>query len=351
MTSLLCAEIGTGGRIRISVSDYRLYCGRCRSLTGRRSRFCEQCGYDLQRNSSANIPVLFGRVVEAQGREPERLVGVFGDYVLLSVLGEGGMGQVFEAMKCDSGQRFAMKMVHESLRLRGGSHVQSLIDEGRRQASIVHPNVVRVFGFIQDPHTGRMALVLELIEGQSLDEALKGTGETGFDLQTVLVMSQHMTMGLKVVHQHGFIHADVKPGNFLYGRSGRSENVIKISDFGISRSLKEQLTGDGKRLRARTPGYSSPEQILNAPLGVQSDLYSLGCVMFELLTGQHVFSFDDFQRCDRDHVQEPAPYVPELRADVPRALAELVASLLRKSPAERPESADEVLAELGRIRL
>jgi len=333
------------------MSEYRLYCGRCRSLTGRKNRFCEQCGYDLNRNSSANIPVVFGKVVEAQHREPESILGVFNDHILVSVLGEGGMGRVYETMKCDSGQRFALKVVHESLRLRGSSHIQLLIDEGRRQASIVHPNVVRVFGLIQDQRSGQIGLVLELIDGDSLDKVLDKTGKTGFDLETVLLMSQHMTMGLKVVHQHGFIHADVKPGNFMYGRGSEDEQSIKISDFGISRSLKAQLTGDGKRLKARTPGYSSPEQILNQPLNVQSDLYCLGCVIFELLTGVRVFSLEDVATCDQDHVREQAPYVTDVRAEVPRRLAELVAALLRKDPHARPSSANAVLEELRKVQL
>lgn len=332
------------------MSDVRLYCGRCRSLTGRSSRFCERCGMDLHRHSSANITVSFGKVVQAQRREPDKIVGVFNDHVLVRIIGEGGMGQVFETMKCDSGQRFALKLVHENFRLRGRAQMQALMDEGKRQASIVHPNVVRVFGLMQDRHSGRMGLLLELIDGDSLDVVLDAGGEGGFDVETVLLMSQHMTLGLQVVHQHGIVHADVKPGNFMYGRGSSGKQSIKVSDFGISRSLKAQLTGEGRVLKARTPGYSSPEQILNTPLNVQSDLYCLGLVMYELLTGQRVFALDDPAQCDQDHLQTLPPYLGHALPEVPRRLAELVAALLNKDPLNRPSSANDVLAELRMIQ-
>ena len=323
---------------------YRMYCGRCTSLVGEQSRFCEQCGLDLSGRTAPRFTVKFGNVVIHQGLEPAQILGVFGDHLLVREIGVGGMGQVFETMHRVSGQRFALKLVRERLRLKGSRHLDNLVKEAQMQAQIVHPNVVRGFGLLE--HQGQLGLLLELIRGESLDVLLDRGESARWHVKQAMVVAQQMAIGLDVVHHHGFIHADVKPANFMLGDDARYGRVLKVSDFGIARSLRSNI--NEKVANARTPGYSSPEQIRGESLTAVSDLYALGCVIYELMAGQPVFPYDDVNRCDNFHLTTAAPPIWDYKPDTPKPVGDLIHRLMAKEPRERPRSAREVYDELTR---
>ena len=325
------------------MSQGRSYCGQCGHLLLGQLRFCDQCGSALHTLQHGSIPVQFGPVVEQLGNVPSRIEGLFGDYALLDPLGEGGMGFVFRAMHRWSGQEFAIKMVSEHLRFRRGL-LEAFAREAETQAEIVHPNVVRVFQFARDG--GRSALVMELVRGVTLDVLVHQRGEQGVSRGQLLWLAGQMALGLTVVHDYGYVHADIKPTNFLFGTTDQGETVLKIADFGIARSLRAELTGPKKRSRSGTPGYMSPEQIRGEQLTAASDLYSLGCVLYEVITGRPVFPLDDWEEAMRMHLELEPPPIEELRPDAPEQLAQLVRLMLCKEAKHRPKSAQAVFQHL-----
>jgi serine/threonine protein kinase len=324
------------------MSAYRIYCGNCCHLVGEGSRFCEECGLDHGHRSAPKWTVQFGNVVTHRQAEPRQILGMFGDYLLTKKLGEGGMGRVFKVMHRKSGQEFALKVLLDRLQLKGKRHWNTLIKEAKTQAQIVHPNIVRVFDLLECG--GPPGLLMEIVDGEDVDVVLRRNGDQLLSLDEVRFYASQMALGLDVVHQHGIIHADVKPANFMLGRRSHDDWIVKISDFGIARSLRSRMSST--QAKARTPGYSSPEQIMNHPIGPASDLYSLGCVIYELLIGKPVFSFENTSRCDHEHMHiAPAP-IEEVRNSTPAHWAALVRDLLQKDPSSRPTSAREVAQRL-----
>ena len=275
-------------------------------------------------------------MVEQQRRIPDAIVGQVGHYLLLSKLGAGGMGVVFRALQPISGQVFAIKVLNDQAGI-GGRAGQLLRQEADTQAAIVHPNIVRLFDFVNVP--GRLAIVMELVEGVSLREKITERAGRALSAGQLAWLGAEMALGLEVVHQHGFIHADIKPANFLFGVSQQGHAVLKVADFGIARSLADQ-----KQIIAGTYGYMSPEQIRGEPISRASDLYGLGCVLFELACGSPVFGAVDGADCAERHCHERAPAIPMHRA--PRHVRDLIAALLEKEPGRRPATAEAVMHTL-----
>lgn len=332
-----------GGRHQ-GPTDAFIYCGgeRCHRRNPAGVRFCTGCGESIGRGAIG--PVQFGPVVLARQAVPLEARGALGEYLLLSKLGEGGMGSVYKGMQPLSGQHFALKVLNRELRLKRGA-VELLAREAETQSRIVDPRIVRVFRFMQE--RSRSALVLELVNGAALDEVLRD--RAGLRRGQLLWLAREMALGIDVIHRHGFVHADIKPSNFLFGTTDAGQTVLKVADFGIARRLERELVNAGNRIVAGTPGYMPPEQIFGHPLNRTSDLYSLGCVYYQLITGQPVFPYDDMEVCIRHHATTPAPSVRTQRSDLDDDLVRLVDSMLLKDPNQRPQSAAEVAARLREV--
>ena len=328
------------------LSFRRHYCRECGSLLAEEgARFCDQCGSSLDQSGPAPLSVEFGPVVTQSGSIPNQIRGTFMDYLVLHEVGRGGMGTVFHVMHHRSGQAFALKLLEQKLTLQTAM-LDAFMREAETQAEIVHPNVVRLFELAQ--HNGRLGLVLELVQGASLDIVLAERQDRGMRVGQALWLAGQMCLGLAVVHSHGYIHADIKPSNFLYGKTDFGETALKIADFGIARSLRSQLRGHSSR--SGTPGYMSPEQIRGEPLSPASDMYSLGCVIFELFSGQPVFPLNDIDSVFDSHLHEKPNSLDNLCSDTPRELSKLIQTLLRKRPNRRPQSMEEVYNRLQEIR-
>lgn len=326
----------------------RVYCGHCWVGLEPGMRVCDQCGHRLYRAGVDYAVIRFGAPAVYQRAVPDSILGVFASFVLLQRLGEGGMGAVFLAMNPASGQRFALKIIRDDLRFRQ-RRVHDFVAEAQKQASIVHPNVVRFFELIESG--GHPALVLEYVNGVSLTTFLSEQPATGLDLGLAIWLATQMCLGLRAVHALGYVHADVKPSNFLLGSTESGGHTLKIADFGITRELKAALTG-GAHGSSGTPGYMSPEQIRGESLVPASDVYALGCVFYELLTGQPVFSFDlDVDSLLRHHLDSAPVPVDQRRAESPPTLSTLVMTMLDKRWDRRPANCDVVLAGLDQAAL
>jgi serine/threonine protein kinase/tetratricopeptide (TPR) repeat protein len=267
---------------------------------------------------------------------------VLGRYRLLERIGEGGMGEVWKAHDDNLDRDVAIKMLHGSL----GNAASR--ERFRREALVLsrlsHPGVATIFDF--DIRNGCEFLVMEYVSGGTLDSRL-AAGPLPVD--DVLRLGMAIADALDNAHRHGFLHRDLKPGNVALTAEGHP----KILDFGIALLL----SGDGAAGRITQAGmvlgslpYMSPEQLLGEDCDVRTDIYALGVMLFEMLTGQRPFAKERSEALMFAIVSNSAPSARALRPDAPEALDRLVAECLRKDPAHRPASAAQVSAALRGIR-
>ena len=299
-------------------------------------------------SGASSLPVTFGPAAVQQGRVPRRILRPLGEYLLLERLGAGGMGEVYLALQPQAGQYFALKLINPDFGMRSGA-VALLQREAAAQSRIVHRSVVRVFRFIET--RADHAVVMELVRGESIEDMIRASDERLDSLPYCLWVASEAALGLSVVHEAGYVHRDVKPGNFLHGFDAFQSHVVKIADFGIARKLEEQLTTDSRRCVSGTVGYMAPEQLRGEAVDGRADLYGLGCVLFRLLAGRPVFPEDSIRVCASAHIGSPAPPLDETSDhEVPAALSELIGEMLRKDPADRPASAAEVVGRLHALQ-
>jgi eukaryotic-like serine/threonine-protein kinase len=261
---------------------------------------------------------------------------VAGRYELEELVGTGGMSSVFKARDTLLERHVALKILHPHF-TEDEQYVERFRREARAVASLSHPNIVTILDRGEDE--GRQFIVFELVEGRTLAEALRDEGR--LPVRRALEIAIQVARGLGFAHEQGLIHRDVKPQNVILNGDGRA----KVTDFGIARSLDVQgVTQSGAVLG--TSNYIAPEQASGRPVDRTTDVYSLGVVLFELLTGEVPFPGESFVAVAMQHVSEPPPSVLEVRPDVPVRVARAVDQALEKDPAERFPTMDAFAAEL-----
>jgi serine/threonine protein kinase len=253
-------------------------------------------------------------------------------YRLVARAGEGAHGVVYRAVDELLGAEVALKLLRTEL---GGNDeaLSRLRSEVLLSRDLGHPNIVHTYHL--GSWRGRVYVTMQWVEGPTLAALLRERGP--FPLGEAVAIGARLASALAAAHGRKVLHRDLKPENILM--AGGCEPMV--SDFGLAR-----LIGAPGLTRASlfvgTPSYASPEQARQTELDERSDLYSLGLVLFELLTAQMPFRGDSAIAMLMHHSQTPAPDPRELRADIPEALARLVLRCLAKDPAERPESARAV---------
>ncbi|MEU9034662.1 serine/threonine-protein kinase [Streptomyces sp. NPDC048352] len=254
-----------------------------------------------------------------------------GRYRLDERLGHGGMGEVWRAYDVELGRAVAVKVLREF------DASEELLGRFRREASIgarlQHPGITVVHDIGR--HDDRLFIVMELLEGRDLSDLLARSPGGGLALPQVLDLALQAAEALAAAHAQKVVHRDLKPGNLFLLADGR----LKICDFGIARTADATggLTVTGRVFG--TPPYMSPEQWRGEHVDGRCDVYALGCVLYALLTGAPPFhGTDQAWVLMRMHLEEEPPALDTVRADVPPALLELVASMLAKEPAERPDA-------------
>jgi serine/threonine-protein kinase len=262
-----------------------------------------------------------------------------GDYELLAFIGKGGMAQVWSARHLISGELVAVKTL---LPLYAADPVlqERLAREGDSQKTLHHPNILRAHGTFR--LNGSIFMVMDLVDGESLERYM--LRRRNIPVPEVRGIAQAVLSGLQHAHESNIVHRDVKPSNILLSRTGR----ILLSDFGIALLRNAiRLTRIGG---IGTPCYMSPEQIIGRDIGPLSDIYSVGCVLYELLTGFPPFHAEgpganEIVR-EAHRFQVPEPLLPN-RPEIPPALAIAVLRALEKKPAARFQSCAEFAAALG----
>ena len=260
------------------------------------------------------------------GADPS--LGPEGRYRLLRRIGVGGMGEVWEADDTVLGRRVALKVLVQEL-ANDARATRRFVREARATAKLTHPNVTRVYDFGRDG--GVPYLVMELLEGDTLADRLTGGPLPPAEAARI---GAAVADALDAAHSRGIIHRDVKPSNVLLTPAGE----VKVMDFGIAAAADETHSTTGSGLYG-TAAYISPERAAGQPVTPAADIYSLGAVLYELLTGRPPFTGDSPVLVVRAHLHERPRPVRELAPWVPPRLAEACELALAKDPTHRPSSA------------
>ena len=265
---------------------------------------------------------------------------MLGKYRILSLLGQGGMSRVYKAYQPGLDRYVAIKVIHEHL-----TAVEGFLERFEREAAAAarlrHPNIVRVYDF--DSQGDLHYMVMELIAGPTLKARiadLQISGET-FSLAEAAQVFDALGSALDAAHRASIVHRDLKPANIMFTAEGQ----VVLTDFGIARILDEShLTTSGTI--AGTPAYMSPEQAQGERGDARSDIYALGAILYEMLTGQVPFQADNTFGVLMKHVCEPAPPPTAVKPDLPLAVEQVVLKALCKDPAARYQTAGEMARAL-----
>jgi beta-lactam-binding protein with PASTA domain/predicted Ser/Thr protein kinase len=261
-----------------------------------------------------------------------------GRYRIIRKLGAGGMADVYLAEDQELGRRVAIKILNDR-HAADDSFIERFRREAKNAAGLSHPNIVSIYD--RGEAEGTYYIAMEFLDGRSLKELIVGRGPA--PIKTAIDYARQILAAVGFAHRHGIVHRDIKPHNVLVGSEGR----LKVTDFGIARSGASQMTEVGSIIG--TAQYLSPEQARGAPVDQTSDLYSVGVVLYEMLTGQVPFTGDTPLEIAMKHLSEVPKPPSELRPEVPHDLDSVVLRALAKDPSERYQGADEMDADLARV--
>jgi serine/threonine-protein kinase len=279
---------------------------------------------------------------------PDPNVGrvIAGRYSVLRRLGGGGMGVVYLAEHTALQKRVALKLLHAHYATEPDV-VLRFLNEARAAAMVGHRNIVDALDFGQ-AEDGAPFLVLEYLEGRDLAHELESQGR--LSVRRAAQLGLQIAAGLGAAHKKGIVHRDLKPDNVFLVEGEPADTAVRILDFGISKIAQANSSGGGTKTGAvmGTPSYMSPEQFLDASrVDARCDVYALGVLLYQMLTGRVPFSAPSFGALAVVVTQEKAPSVALLRPDLPPRLVALVDAMLAKDPAQRPAGMAEVEAVLA----
>lgn len=258
-------------------------------------------------------------------------------YRLIEQIGSGGMAVIYKGQDLELGRMVAVKVLRPSL-VGDPEFLMRFKREAQAAANLSHPNIVTVHDVGQDgPKTHY--IVMEYVGGQDLKKVIRARKEP-FEVDAALAIIIEVCKAVGYAHRAGLVHCDVKPQNILI----TPDNSIKVTDFGIARALSAAQP-DTEDMVWGSPHYFSPEQAMGEPPTPASDVYSIGVVMFELLTGKLPFSGLDHRELALAHVSKDAPSILDIDPLLPPELDRVVRKLLAKEPSARYRTADQ----LGRI--
>jgi serine/threonine-protein kinase len=259
-----------------------------------------------------------------------------GRYRIVRKLGSGGMANVYLAEDEDLGRRVAIKILNDRY-ANDDLFIERFRREAKSAAALSHPNIVSVYD--RGEAEGTYYIAMEVIEGRSLKELIMTRGP--LPIPQALAYSHEILEALRFAHRHGIIHRDIKPHNILIGER------LKVTDFGIARAGASQMTEAGSIMG--TAQYLSPEQARGAPVTASSDLYSVGIVLYEMLTGKVPFTGDSAIEIAMKHLNEAPKPPSKIRPEIPEELDQVVLRALSKNPEDRYQTAEEFSEDLHRV--
>ncbi|MBX3190144.1 MAG: protein kinase [Labilithrix sp.] len=303
-------------------------CPQCQSPCEETHKFCPSCGFPVAKVATAPDDPLIGRTLP-------------GGYVILDLVGIGGMGRVYRAEQTNLGRTVAVKIIHPHL-VGEENAAARFITEARAASRLNHPNSVAVidFGKTED---GQLYLVMEFLRGKDLARVQYEEGPLSF--RRIVSILRQVLAALSEAHHLGIIHRDLKPENIILEQVRTGGDFVKVVDFGLAKMRIEasapNITSPG--IVCGTPEYMSPEQGRGDPLDARSDLYAVGVIFYQLLTGRLPFEAESPTQVVLMHITEapadPRSIAPE--RTIPSLLADVCLMALAKEPAHRFGNADE----------
>src|SRR5947199_3160631 len=261
-----------------------------------------------------------------------------GRYRIIRKLGAGGMANVYLAEDQELGRRVAIKILDDR-HANDEQFIERFRREAKNAAGLSHPNIVSIYD--RGEAEGTYYIAMEYLDGRSVKELIVSRGAA--PVKIAIDYARQILAAVRFAHRHGIVHRDIKPHNVLVDAEGR----LKVTDFGIARAGVSQMTEAGSIIG--TAQYLSPEQAKGAPVDQTSDLYSVGVVLYELLTGVVPFSGETPVEIAMKHLSSPAEPPSAKRAEIPRELDFIVLRALAKDPGDRYQSAEEMDADLARV--
>ncbi|MDD5261365.1 MAG: serine/threonine-protein kinase [Methylacidiphilales bacterium] len=271
---------------------------------------------------------------------------IAGRYEVLSLLGVGGLGEVYLCLDRESQTRVAVKRLKDDKQIPA-----SVIEQTQREAKVLselrHRNIIRILDFSMDSRG--YFFVLEFVDGPCLSEIIRNTP---FDQNTFLHFATQCLEGLGAAHRRHLLHLDIKPANLMLHNYPNPNFTVKILDFGVARLVEETAhVGENEELYGSIY-YISPEQLTQKPLDARSDLYSLGHVFYQSLSGAIAFpGVDEMMALAKAHLHQTPASLHDYKPDLDETLCQWVYWLLAKKPEDRPASDQAALFELTKIRL
>lgn len=287
--------------------------------------------------------------------DADPLIGLnLGGFVVKKLLAAGGMGLVYEALHEQIGRRAAVKVLKPEVAA-DQEWTRRFLTEAQALASLKNKNLIEVLNFGKTPD-GREFLMMEFLEGEALDHYIQRMGALA--PAVALGIAEQILNALSEAHKKGVVHRDLKPSNVFLLREHSGELLVKVIDFGLARQEPVKLVDaalplpkapDGASLLAGTPEYIAPEQAQGLKVDGAADLYSLGIMLHEMLTGSLPFEAESVVKLLQMHLSDRPPRLSTLVNNLPEGIEELVEQLLEKEPSKRPGSADAARVMVQRL--
>jgi serine/threonine-protein kinase len=311
-------------------------CPECETSNTDTARFCNNCASPLE---SEEFSPSRTKTLETPKEELTSGSEFAGRFQIIEELGRGGMGKVYKAIDKKINEKIALKLIKPEI-----ASDKKIIDrfnnELRMARKIGHRHVGRMYDINEEE--GTHYITMEYISGQDLKGLIRQSGQLA--VGTTISIAKQVCQGLSEAHRLDVIHRDLKPSNIMIDKTGN----VRIMDFGIARSIKAKgITGTG--MLVGTPEYMSPEQIEGKSIDKRSDLYSLGVILYEMVTGRVPFEGETPFVIGAKHRSEKPQDPGELNPQIPEELSSVILKCLVKESSKRYQSADELLSELERI--
>ncbi|NIM59206.1 MAG: protein kinase [Candidatus Aminicenantes bacterium] len=312
-------------------------CPKCNFKNPADSKFCKECGTQLIPSEKISSP--HTKTLETPKEELTTGSTFAERYQIIEELGKGGMGKVYKVHDTEIKEKVALKLLKSEIAL-DEKTIERFRNEIRLARKIAHKNVGRMFDLGKGE--GTYFITMEYVSGQDLKGLIRQTGKLA--IETTISIAKQVCEGLEEAHKQGVVHRDLKPSNIMIDREGN----VRIMDFGIARSIKTKgLTGAGVMIG--TPEYMSPEQAEAKAVDHRSDIYSLGIILYEMVTGMLPFEGDTPLSIAMKHKSEKLKAPKLLNPQIPDDLNSLILKCLEKSKTDRYQAAEEVSKDISGI--